>query len=502
MQDPVGQLVPAIQPITVFGGWLVPSEDIVVRLVADDSELQAGLDRGSAAVSGFGAMVASGVMQAGAAFSNLGNRIDGATSQMTSTFKTIETGWAEVSTLLDDNVDASATYGDAVARLSQELGAQGGEVEVLRGLYQTLSASMGEGEDATTFLETAMKAATAGLSDTETSVDALSTIVNSYGLTAQDAAHISDLMFMTIKRGKTTFNELAPQIGNVTNLAAQSGVSFEELSAATATLTRAGIKTDRAVTGLRQTIVQFLAPSTAMQDAVRALGYESADTMLRQEGLAGSLRKLMDHVGGNTAAFQKLFPNVRALNVALPLAGEQAGAFAGDLRLMAGASGAAEAAFAKMADTTSFKQRQLANELEQAKKQFGESMIGAENFAKTLETKLYRALASLPAPIRDTVGGLALFTGKIFGTIGPILQFIGQLMMLKVMLGMQAAMAGTAATANAGLAASFWAMLGPIALIAAAIIGIILVLKNLDKIVGALRMAWGGLKKAGHALWG
>ena len=59
-------------------------------------------------------------------------------------------------------------------------------------MYQALSASVATG-DALQFVELSSKLAIGGFTDTETAVDALSSVVNAYGselLSAEDAAKI------------------------------------------------------------------------------------------------------------------------------------------------------------------------------------------------------------------------------------------------------------------------------------------------------------------------
>lgn len=55
-------------------------------------------------------------------------------------------------------------------------------------------------------------------------MDAVTTIMNAYGLSVKDAAHVSDILFQTVKQGKTTGEALAGTIGQVAGTAGKSVV--------------------------------------------------------------------------------------------------------------------------------------------------------------------------------------------------------------------------------------------------------------------------------------
>ena len=108
---------------------------------------------------------------------------------------------------------------------------------------------------------------------TRLAADAITTLLNSYGLSASHAGDVSDVLFATVKRGKTTFADLAPSIGMVAATAASAGVSLDDLGASVATMTRNGIRTERAVTALNAVVSTFLKPTKEAADYARELGF-------------------------------------------------------------------------------------------------------------------------------------------------------------------------------------------------------------------------------------
>ena len=143
------------------------------------------------------------------------------------------------------------------------------------------------------------------MTDTGTAADAITTILNAYGMSADRAGEVSDLLFSIVKRGKTTFAELAPSIGLVATTAATAGVSTEELGAALATMTRSGVKTDNAITAVQAIISSFLKPAAEASDYARSLGFEMSVATLRAEGLEGIFKKISQLPPD---AIAKLFP--------------------------------------------------------------------------------------------------------------------------------------------------------------------------------------------------
>ena len=178
-----------------------------------------------------------------------------------------------------------------------------------RGLYDILSASI-PADKAIGTLTASVQAARAGMTSTALAADVITTMLNAYNLEASKAGDVSDLLFAIVKRGKTTFSELGGSIGMVASNAAVAGVSMEELGTAIAIMTRAGLKTDIAMTALRQLIATFTGkPGEEAQRAARQLGLTLTATTLRAEGLVGILKALKN---ANEEQLSAIIPNIRA----------------------------------------------------------------------------------------------------------------------------------------------------------------------------------------------
>jgi len=238
-------------------------------------------------------------------------------SDMVTTGREFESEWANVTTMMNSSGEEARQMRDELINLSPTLGST---TDLARGMYQVLSASIPE-DAAILFLESAAEAAVAGVTDTATAVDALTTVINAYGLEAGDVTSISDVMFETVKSGKLTYAELAASLGTVISPAASTGVKFTEISAALAEMTKKGIPAQTATMQLRQVLMGILAPSTGAAENMDKLGIAYGENALQTQGLAGWLVQLREKTGGSADAIAGIIENARSLTGVLALTG-------------------------------------------------------------------------------------------------------------------------------------------------------------------------------------
>ena len=135
--------------------------------------------------------------------------------------------------------------------------------DVADSLYNVVSAGyslekgIGGTAEAMTIMQKASSAAGAGLASTADTSKVLIAALRSYNLTADDADHVTDLFLQTVQSGLTTLPELASSLGMVLPIAAQTGVSLEEMGFALAQATRTGLDTAKATNYLRQMMTSW-----------------------------------------------------------------------------------------------------------------------------------------------------------------------------------------------------------------------------------------------------
>lgn len=260
-------------------------------------------------------------------------------------FASFERGMNEVSTLLPTFTDKQ--IGDLqqqVLALSRDLGVL--PSEVVPALYQSLSAGVPP-DNVMSFLELSFKGATAGAAGLETAVDALTSVVNAYGAQTIDAGRASDVIFTTVRLGKTDFEQLGQTLFNVIPTAASLGVSFEEVGAAMATMTARGVPTSVATTQLRALMVELSRDTTRLSQAFRDVSGKSFSEFIAAGGtLSGAMNIMRETIPDDE--FRNLFSSVEAANAALLISGPNADAMAAALAEMQGSAGATDAAFERM----------------------------------------------------------------------------------------------------------------------------------------------------------
>ena len=308
---------------------------------------------------------------------------------------------AQVSTMLDQGTmhymneyksglqDLSMQFGEATSTLSD-------------GLYDILSASI-EPSKALDVLAEAAKAAVAGVTDTGVAADAITTILNSYGMAAEDAGKVSDQLFAIVKRGKLTFAELAPSIGKVAATASKTGLSFEELGASIATITRAGIRTDEAMTSINGILRGFLKPTTeATKVAMDEFGVTLDTNTIKTEGLIGVMNKLKDATAEQLA---QMFPNIRGLKGIISAMGDLTG-YTKDYALMLDSAGLTQAAFEKQSATVAFKLDQLKKTIGVLAVRIGDVLIPAVSDMVVWMGKIFTSMADWTEAHKPLVNAL------------------------------------------------------------------------------------------------
>ena len=383
-------------------------------------------------------------------------------------FADFEEQMANVSTMLDEPEKHLERLTRGVRKMSIHFGE--GTGTLAKGLYDILSASI-PAEKALSVLAVSAKAAKAGVTDTGIAADAITTILNAYGLSADKAADVSDWMFQVVKRGKTTFAELAPSIGLVATTAAAAGVGLDEFGASIATMTRRGIKTENAITALNAIIATFLKPTDDAAKYAKTLGFELSSATIKSEGLKGVFEKIAKLPPD---AISKLFPNKRAIRGVLPALQSMEG-FNNDIKIMGNRAGAADRAYAKMAKTLSMslarlKQAGIAilsvvgEALSKPVARLSKMMIGmAKNVSKWIK-KNKRVVVSIVAliGIAGAAGAVLLTFGMIakilavtFGVLSGIITVLGaSIGILGSILAALISPIGLATVAIAGLGAA------------------------------------------------
>lgn len=324
---------------------------IIARLGLSSKDFSSALNKvekeGTSFATKFGSAIKSAMRVAGTAIAGFATK--GAVD-----FTKFEKGITEVFTLIPDAGEkAFKQLEDGVRSLSVEMGVDLNDA--VKGLYQALSAGI-PADNAIDFLKTASKASIAGVATLETSVGALTTILNGYGMEADEAGRVSDVLFSVVKQGVTNFTELGQNVGKVTPIASALGVSIEELGAMFVTLTKqmgAG-KTAEAGTALRSMIAEIGKEGMKASKNFNELGVGSFTQFLSNGGKVSDALKLMkDHAEKNGKTLMDMFRGVEAGNGALMLMTKNGEMTSEALKGITKDAGSVDVAFGQLDATTS-----------------------------------------------------------------------------------------------------------------------------------------------------
>lgn len=288
-----------------------------------------------------------------------------------------ETALAKVGTIADTS---KVSVGDLNKQILDTSGSMGvAAADIAEAAYQAISAGQ-DTANAVAFAGQASKLAAAGFTSSSSAVDILTTALNAYGLSADQAIHVSDVLLTTQNLGKTSVDELSSSMGKVIPLAAAYGVTVENLSSGLAVMTANGIATAEATTYTKSMLNELGdAGSTVGKILQKQTGKSFAQLNAEGKSLGDVLQILYQSVGGSSTAFAGLWSSVEAGTGALSLASGGAEHFNDVLSQMQNSAGATETAYETMTDTFQHKVETM--------------QTAAQNFGITLYDSLESSLS-------------------------------------------------------------------------------------------------------------
>lgn len=351
------------------------SRNLNVKIIGDSSSLIREFARSSRATNQFSgdlSRAGRGIIAITAGYRGLarsvafaGGAFVGAAS-VTAGLKASIEGFSEFQDSLQQTVGLAGVAQDRIAGFSKqilELAPIVGKspAELAKAFYFVASSGIAV-SDAMNVVTQAAKDSAAGLGETQTVADAITSAMNAYGAANLSAAQASDVLVATVREGKGEATDFASVIGNVAALAAQLGVSFDQVGAALAAQTRLGTDAETSATQLQRVFSTLVKVTPQSAKAFASVGL-NADELRATLGERGGLLKVLQQVqkafGNNLPALAKAFGDVRAVRGVLALVGNQAGATADIFDRLSKSAGASASAFDAVSKDTAQRFRQL-----------------------------------------------------------------------------------------------------------------------------------------------
>lgn len=363
--------------------------------------------------SGFTQGVSSMTVAAGTLIADL---VKTASSQLTNLAQSAirngsvyETSLAKVGTIADLGKLSIQKLGSQITDMSNTMGIAA--TDIAEATYQAISAGQ-DTANAVAFAGQAAKLAAAGFTSTTSAVDILTTALNAYGLSADQADHVSDVLLTTQNLGKTSVDELSSSMGSVIPLAAAYNVSVENLSSGLAVMTANGIATAEATTYTKSMLNELGDTGSSVGKILQQqTGKSFAQLSADGKSLGDVLQVLYDSVGGDSTAFAGLWSSVEAGTGALSLASGGTDKFNGVLAQMVDSAGATDTAYQTMTDTFQHSMESLQTTAENLSIDLFEAMEPGLKEAANWGTDCLNTLTSAlneggPAAMLDAASGI------------------------------------------------------------------------------------------------
>ncbi|OQS39064.1 phage tail tape measure protein [Chromobacterium haemolyticum] len=355
------------------------------------------------------------------------------------------TAIAKVGTQIDGNRPLMAQFDGEVRKLAKSMGVDATEsANALADIFG--SRDFDHPAEAMTVLNKATVAAKGGFTDVGTAVQVGLGVLNAYGKEVGDLEGVYDVLFQTVKDGVTNFPALAQGLGQVVPTAVAAGVSFEELGAALAVLTKNGVQTPQAITAINGAIVQLAAPTQEAKEKLKALG-------IQWTSLGDTIRQISEK-NLSLDAVRSIVPDIEGARGVLTLASHY-GALTDEIERMKGAAGAAQGAFNIVQESDAAKVAKFKAEINDLLLELGKLIAQGQPVLAFL-TDLLRGFNDLPDGIKEVLlamMGLATATAVIKTLGGAFLPLSGLMANFTAQAkSTAAAMEGVAATGNTAAA--------------------------------------------------
>ena len=344
--------------------------------------------------------------------------------------KDFEASMSKIEGLVGVAADEVQRLSEETLKLSPAVGR--GPEELADALFFVQSAGI-RGADAMNVLEMSAKASVAGLGETKTIADLVTSAMNAYGKESLNASMATDILTAAVREGKAEATEMAGAIGIVLPIASEMGVKFNQVGAAFAGMTRTGTPARVAATQLKAIMATLLKPTEQAEEALVAMGLSSAGLrkQIKEEGLITTLETLRlttNKYGEESMA--KVFPNIRALMGVLDLMGANMEENIAISERMADSTGSLEKAFEAASRTTQFKWDQAISQVKTTFVKLGTAM-------KDLVLPIIETITEKIKSLTDRLDGMTksekeafIKTTALVAAMGPLISIVGKLIKL------------------------------------------------------------------------
>ncbi|TMJ19011.1 MAG: phage tail tape measure protein [Alphaproteobacteria bacterium] len=342
----------------------------------------------------------------------LGAAADGAATQF-------ETSMSNVSTLIDNNVENIDQMGERVLAIGRRMPKP--IVELGDALYQVRSAGI-SANDQFRVLEGSGRLAVAGLGQTSEAVDLVTSSINAFNLHGREQQRVYDIIFRTVRGGKTTVAGLAQGFGSVAPQIANAGVKLDEYLASVSAMTALGAPAAQVHTQIRAAVAGLTRETTLSKRVFRQLGATTFRELVRESGgMVPAFTRIRNALHGNDAQMIELLGSTEAYGAMIALTGTQNRMFTDTLAGMRSGQDQLNAAFDRQQRTRGGQRQMMRNQMFASLAQAGDRMLPALSRIAEIVAGLAERFSRLSPGMQETIiKGLVLAAA-----LGPVVTVLG-----------------------------------------------------------------------------
>ena len=162
--------------------------------------------------------------------------------------------------------------------------------------------------------------------DVKSAINSIAAIKNAFGMSPKEMVEVPDVLFAAMDRGNVKLGELSGQIGQLSGMAKEAGVSFKEMMAGLANVTLRGMTGNVATTAMRQVMMKIANPTDKVIAEQERIGFRLTPEKVEEMGFNAAIQAFNRAIIASGSTWAKAFSNdVRTLKV-IPFLTEGGGA--------------------------------------------------------------------------------------------------------------------------------------------------------------------------------
>tara|TARA_R100000664_G_scaffold16331_1_gene25094 strand:- start:12126 stop:14471 length:2346 start_codon:yes stop_codon:yes gene_type:complete len=295
--------------------------------------------------------------------------------------------------------------------------------ELAEGLFFIQSAGF-KGKASLDALEVSAKASAIKMGDMKDIANALTSMMTGYAKENMTAVRAGDLLHETLKQGKFEAADFMDKIGTVIPTAAAFGISFEQLGASVATMSRLSGDAASSLTAVNRLMMSLNAPAEQQSKILKDVfgSYDNLAESLKKD-FAGTLGIIFKALEGNNKELTKVFGSTKAVKAAFSTAGLQAETYSEVLDKMDKSLGNVNNGLNIASETAEFKFQQSLVDLGVASIRLGDTLKPVATKIATWISKMANRFSRLSSETVEKISkiGLALLA------LGPSILILGKI---------------------------------------------------------------------------